>query len=93
LETLPTLADCQAAFEKIDAFSIYSDQTDFSVGDCFIAYATDEAESDPISGQIIKSLIQDILNVCEFYKGSFGTGNCDTCRVAVSARTQKRFVV
>ncbi|KAK4691850.1 hypothetical protein P7C71_g5245, partial [Lecanoromycetidae sp. Uapishka_2] len=71
----PRLTDCQVALQNINTGQIYSDGAQFSVGSCYMVYATNGARAQTISGQIIYDIAQNILNDCGHYRGSFGTNN------------------
>ena len=83
----PSLSDCEKALANINTGSTYTDQAQFSVGTCYMIYATNGAGPQSLSGQGILDTAQSILDDCTGYKGSFGTNNCESCHVTVNYRS------
>ncbi|KAM0804888.1 hypothetical protein BDR22DRAFT_799664, partial [Usnea florida] len=82
----PNLGDCERALAKINTGSFYSDQAQFSVGTCYMIYATNGAGLQALSGQTIYDTAQSILSKCSGYEGSLGMDNCKSCHVTVNYR-------
>ncbi|RDW93603.1 uncharacterized protein DSM5745_00925 [Aspergillus mulundensis] len=86
----PSITDCQAALRNIDTSATYNDQSQFSVGNCYMIYATNDAGEQPVSGQVLYDTAKSILDTCGHHKGSYGTNNCDSCHVTVNYRVAKK---
>ncbi|KAI1145051.1 hypothetical protein F4825DRAFT_457905 [Nemania diffusa] len=80
-------ADCVTGISHINPNTQYSDQAQFSSGDCYIIYATNNAGPQPISGQVLIDTANDILDECSSLHGSYGTNNCASCHVTVNYRS------
>ncbi|KAH9851374.1 hypothetical protein C2E23DRAFT_237367 [Lenzites betulinus] len=81
--------DCQKAIASVNPGGTYTDQTQFSVGHCYMIYAAGSGKgAQPISGQRIIDTATLIMNQCVDTCGSFGTGNagCDTCHITLNYR-------
>ncbi|KAF2966576.1 hypothetical protein GQX73_g7030 [Xylaria multiplex] len=83
----PSLSDCQAALGNINTGTSYSDQSQFSSGNCYVIYATNGAGPQPVSGQTILDTANAILDQCSSRHGSYGTNNCESCHVTVNYRS------
>ncbi|KAI1343062.1 hypothetical protein F5Y15DRAFT_412729 [Xylariaceae sp. FL0016] len=82
----PKVGDCWSAIDGIDVSGTFVDQTEFSVGSCYVKYATNGNGDQPISGQTIKDTCNAILDKCGSGHDSVGTGNCDECHVTMNFR-------
>ncbi|TFY51700.1 hypothetical protein EVG20_g10875 [Dentipellis fragilis] len=80
--------DCEDAIATVNPGATYSDQAQFSVGNCYMIYATNGAGAQPVSGQTIINTANNILNVCNPC-GSYGTNNggCSSCHVTLNYRS------
>ncbi|KAL4995081.1 hypothetical protein BDV10DRAFT_137959 [Aspergillus recurvatus] len=87
----PSITDCQAALRNIDTSATYADQAEFSVGNCYVVYATNGSGEQRLSGQKIYDTARTILDTCGHHKGSYGTNNCDECHVTINYRVAKKF--
>ncbi|KAF9818975.1 hypothetical protein IEO21_02389 [Rhodonia placenta] len=81
--------DCQQAIDNVNAGATYSDQAQFSVGNCYMIYATNGAGAQPVSGQTIIDTADTILSSCSDTCGSYGTNNngCSACHVTLNYRS------
>ncbi|KAJ8473491.1 hypothetical protein ONZ51_g7839 [Trametes cubensis] len=93
-------ADCGKAIATVNAAASYTDQAQFSVGDCYsitllliglshsVIYATNGAGDQPVSGQTIIDTANTILDTCTYGCGSYGTNNvgCSSCHVTLNYR-------
>ncbi|OSC99402.1 hypothetical protein PYCCODRAFT_1427235 [Trametes coccinea BRFM310] len=81
-------ADCARAVSSVNPSASYSDQAQFSVGHCYMIYATNGEESDPVLGSVIVDTARSILSDCENVCGSYGTNNvgCSSCHVTLNYR-------
>ncbi|KAK1146857.1 hypothetical protein N8T08_002175 [Aspergillus melleus] len=82
--------DCDKALNSINKDLTYKDQSQFSVGNCYVIYATNGSGDKRVSGQKIHDTVKTIIDTCSDHKGSFGTGNCDACHVTVNYQVPKR---
>ncbi|KAH9894827.1 hypothetical protein C8Q73DRAFT_645877 [Cubamyces lactineus] len=82
-------ADCGKAIATVNAGASYTDQAQFSVGDCYMIYATNGAGDQPVSGQTIIDTANTILDTCSNGCGSYGTNNvgCSSCHVTLNYRS------
>ncbi|KAL2782679.1 hypothetical protein BJX66DRAFT_320134 [Aspergillus keveii] len=87
----PSITDCQAAIRNIHVDQAYVDQAQFSVGDCYLIYATNDSGDQTIGGQLLRDTAEAILDTCGHHKGSFGTNNCDECHVTMNYRSHRSF--
>ncbi|KAA1470662.1 hypothetical protein DENSPDRAFT_879879 [Dentipellis sp. KUC8613] len=80
--------DCRSAINSVVAGDTYSDQAQFSVGHCYMIYATNGAGAQPVSGQTIINTANTILSNCNPC-GSYGTNNagCSSCHVTLNYRS------
>ncbi|KJK61508.1 Heterokaryon incompatibility protein HET [Aspergillus parasiticus SU-1] len=85
----PTLSDYEAALGNIHVRESCANQSQFSVGNCYVIYATNGSGEQRLSGQIIFDTAKSILDNCGGHKGSFGTYNCNVCHVTVNYRSPK----
>ncbi|KAI3317049.1 hypothetical protein HD806DRAFT_541659 [Xylariaceae sp. AK1471] len=65
----PSLDACSTALSHIDPGTQYSDQSQFSSGDCYVIYTTNSAGAQPVSGQLTLNTAKDILNECSSLRG------------------------
>ncbi|KAI9059198.1 hypothetical protein FKP32DRAFT_1169204 [Trametes sanguinea] len=81
-------ADCAKAVASVNPTASYTDQAQFSVGHCYMVYATNGEASGPVTGQLIIDTARSILDNCEYVCGSFGTNNagCSSCHVTLNYR-------
>jgi hypothetical protein len=82
----PSLDSCLKGIASIGSTGVYSDQTQFTSGNCYIKYATNGKGSQPIGGQRLIGTANKILNECREY-GSYGTSNCEACYVTINYRS------
>ncbi|TFY62380.1 hypothetical protein EVG20_g6728 [Dentipellis fragilis] len=82
------IGNCRNAIGNVNAGATYSDQARFSVGHCYMIYATNNAGPQPISGQIIIDAANTILANCNGC-GSYGTNDagCPSCHVTLNYRS------
>ncbi|KAA1470657.1 hypothetical protein DENSPDRAFT_879875 [Dentipellis sp. KUC8613] len=82
------VGDCRNAIRGVNPGATYSDQAQFSVGHCYMIYATNNAGPQPISGQRIIDTANTILSNCDGC-GSYGTNNagCPSCHVTLNYRS------
>ncbi|KAE8314550.1 ubiquitin 3 binding protein But2 C-terminal domain-containing protein [Aspergillus transmontanensis] len=86
----PSITDCQEAIRRIDEGSSYGDGAEFSVGNCYMVYATNGDGEHKVEGKTIRNTAQSILDSCGHHKGSYGTNNnCDSCHVTINYRAPK----
>ncbi|KAL2819168.1 hypothetical protein BJX63DRAFT_428824 [Aspergillus granulosus] len=86
----PSASDCKKALNNINVNRTYKDQSQFSVGDCYMIYATNGSGDKLVSGRRIYDTAKSIIDTCSGHKGSFGTGNCDACHVTVNYRVGRK---
>ncbi|KAH9891310.1 hypothetical protein C8Q73DRAFT_747268 [Cubamyces lactineus] len=81
--------DCAQAIASVNAGATYTDQAQFSVGSCYMIYATNGAGAQPVSGQVIINTANTILGTCSHACGSYGTNNggCSSCHVTLNYRS------
>ncbi|KAI0328407.1 hypothetical protein GY45DRAFT_1010505 [Cubamyces sp. BRFM 1775] len=86
--TKPIRADCGKAIATVNPDASYTDQAQFSVGDCYMIYATNGAGQQSVSGQTIIDTANTILDTCTYGCGSYGTNNpgCSSCHVTLNYR-------
>lgn len=82
----PNLSECTAGLNGIDKGATYDDGAEFSVGSCYIKYATNKSGKQSLSGQVIYDTGKSILDTCGGHKGSYPTHNCDKCHVTINYR-------
>ncbi|GAB1203791.1 hypothetical protein APSETT445_002431 [Aspergillus pseudonomiae] len=83
----PSITDCQEAIRRIDEGKDYGDGSEFSVGNCYMVYATNGTGEHKLDGKTIRNTAQSILDSCGHHKGSYGTNNdCDSCHVTINYR-------
>ncbi|KAL6233418.1 hypothetical protein BDW75DRAFT_242047 [Aspergillus navahoensis] len=87
----PSITDCQAALRNIDTSATYADQAEFTVGNCYVVYATNGSGEQRLSGQKNYDTAKTILDTCGHHKGSYGTNNCDESHVTINYRVAKKF--
>ncbi|KAF9818972.1 hypothetical protein IEO21_02386 [Rhodonia placenta] len=84
-------SDCEKAIDSVDASATYTDQAQFSVGHCYMIYATNGAGPQPVSGQTIINTANEILITCSVQScGSIGTSYnnaCPSCHVTLNYRS------
>ncbi|CDO70454.1 hypothetical protein BN946_scf184496.g3 [Trametes cinnabarina] len=82
-------SDCEKAIATVNPSSSYSDQAQFSVGHCYMIYATNGAGAQEVSGQTIIDTANTILENCSGVCGSYGTNNvgCSSCHVTLNYRS------
>ncbi|KAI0644492.1 hypothetical protein C8Q79DRAFT_1011533 [Trametes meyenii] len=80
--------ECETAIATVHPGSTYTDQAQFSVGHCYMIYATNGAGEQAVSGQLIIDAANTILENCDKSCGSFGTNNagCSSCHVTLNYR-------
>ncbi|KAI9059200.1 hypothetical protein FKP32DRAFT_1580372 [Trametes sanguinea] len=78
--------DCARAIASVDQSATYNDQAQFSIGNCYMIYATNGAGDQPVSGAVIIDTARSILDGCSNICGSFGTNNCASCHVTLNYR-------
>ncbi|KII83344.1 hypothetical protein PLICRDRAFT_32926 [Plicaturopsis crispa FD-325 SS-3] len=81
--------DCENAIGTVAPSATYTDQTQFSYGNCYMIYATNGAGAQPVSGQVIINTANTILSACGDSCGSYGTNNngCSSCHVTLNYRS------